>query len=58
MNTVIYKRIRRPVITEKTTRLKGDQNTLCFEVARDAGKVEIREYIEKLFNVKVQSVRM
>jgi large subunit ribosomal protein L23 len=58
MNTEIYKRIRRPVITEKTTRLKGDQNTLCFQVARDAGKVEVKEYIEKLFNVKVQNVRI
>ena len=56
--TLGYKRIIKPVITEKSTSLKEKTNALCFEVARDATKIEIKEYIEKLFNVKVESVRI
>jgi large subunit ribosomal protein L23 len=48
--------IRRPIVlTEKSNRLR-DQNQVVFEVARDANKIQIREAVEKLFNVKVQSV--
>lgn len=50
--------IRRPVITEKSTRLKDGSNTICFEVARSANKIEIRRAIEKLFSVKVMDVRV
>jgi large subunit ribosomal protein L23 len=48
--------IRRPIVlTEKSNRLR-EQNTVVFEVARDANKVQIREAVEKLFNVKVADV--
>ena len=48
--------IRRPImLTEKSNRLR-EQNTVVFEVARDANKIQIREAVEKLFNVKVASV--
>ena len=48
--------IRRPIVlTEKSNRLR-EQNQVVFEVARDANKVEIRNAVEKLFNVKVASV--
>ena len=48
--------IRRPIVlTEKSNRLR-EQNTVVFEVARDANKVQIRDAVEKLFNVKVESV--
>lgn len=46
-----------PLITEKATLLKDDFRTLCFRVAVDANKTEIRGAVEKLFGVKVQSVR-
>ena len=48
--------IRRPIVlTEKSNRLR-EQNTVVFEVARDANKVQIRDAVEKLFNVKVTAV--
>ena len=50
--------IRRPLITEKATRLKETTNTICFEVDRSANKIEIRRAVEKLFGVKVIDVRV
>jgi large subunit ribosomal protein L23 len=50
--------IRKPLITEKATRLKDASNTVCFEVARDANKIEIARAVEKLFGVKVAAVRV
>jgi large subunit ribosomal protein L23 len=50
--------IRRPLITEKATRLKESTNTICFEVDRSANKIEIRRAVEKLFGVKVLDVRV
>jgi large subunit ribosomal protein L23 len=50
--------IRRPLITEKSTRLKEASNTICFEVARAANKIEVRRAVEKLFGVKVLDVRV
>jgi large subunit ribosomal protein L23 len=50
--------IRRPLITEKSTRLKEGSNTICFEVARTANKIEVRRAVEKLFGVKVLDVRV
>ena len=47
--------IIRPLITEKNTDLmEKDQYT--FEVAVDANKIQVREAIEKLFNVRVKAV--
>ena len=47
--------IVRPLITEKATRL-GGENKYCFEVRRVANKVQIKEAIEKGFDVKVLNV--
>ena len=49
--------IRGPLITEKAALLKDDHRTVCFKVAVDANKTEIKSAVEKLFGVKVQSVR-
>lgn len=49
--------IRRPLVTEKGVTKKEAERTLCFEVAPQANKVEIRAAVEKLFRVKVESVR-
>jgi len=46
-----------PVITEKSTLLKEKNREVCFEVARDANKVEIKKAVEKLFKVRVERVR-
>ncbi len=49
--------IRRPLITEKSTRQKEDARQYAFEVSRDANKVEIQFAVERLFKVKVLQVR-
>ena len=53
----LYQVIRRPIITEKGLAAKDERATLCFEVHRGATKPEIREAVQKLFQVKVDSVR-
>jgi large subunit ribosomal protein L23 len=50
--------IRRPLISEKSTKLKESSNTVCFEVDRRANKIEIQRAVEKLFGVKVAGVRV
>jgi large subunit ribosomal protein L23 len=47
----------RPLMTEKSMRQKDEHNTVTFEVARNANKVEIRQAVERVFNVKVADVR-
>lgn len=49
--------IRRPIVTEKDTLLK-QWNKYTFEVARDANKIQIKEAVEKAFNVKVVAVNV
>jgi large subunit ribosomal protein L23 len=47
--------IRRPLITEKNTVLM-EIGQYTFEVAPEANKFQIREAVEKTFNVKVKAV--
>ena len=49
--------LKLPVITEKSTSLKDNFRTVAFKVLRDANKIEIKDAVEKMFKVKVQSVR-
>lgn len=49
--------VRRPLITEKSTLLKEQINQVIFEVDRRANKVEIRQAVEKVFKVKILSIR-
>jgi large subunit ribosomal protein L23 len=49
--------LKLPVITEKSTFVKENLRTVAFKVLREANKVEIKEAVEKIFKVKVQSVR-
>jgi large subunit ribosomal protein L23 len=49
--------IRRPLVTEKGVAKKDDERTLCFEVAQDANKTQVKSAVEKLFKVKVEEVR-
>jgi large subunit ribosomal protein L23 len=52
-----YQIIRRPVITEKGLGAKDNQGTLVFEVASQATKTEVKDAVQKIFKVKVDSVR-
>jgi large subunit ribosomal protein L23 len=50
--------IRRPLVSEKTSTLREqDGQSLVFQVAVGATKVEIKQAIEKLLGSKVASVR-
>ena len=53
----IHEVIRRPLVTEKGVAKKDAERTLCFEVAPDANKVQVKQAVEKLFKVKVAEVR-
>ena len=48
--------IKRPLITEKSTRQKEEGNQIAFVVDPKASKIEIRQAVEKLFKVKVRRV--
>lgn len=50
-----YDVILSPVITEKATSA-SEHNKVVFKVARDATKPQIKEAVEKLFDVKVANV--
>ena len=52
-----YQIIRRPLISEKGTTLKDENNQLVFEVDKNSNKSEIKKAVEKLFKVTVMEVR-
>lgn len=53
----IYDVVKRPMVTEKTMGLLEAHNTYVFEVHPKANKVQIRNAVERLFDVKVVAVR-
>jgi large subunit ribosomal protein L23 len=53
-----YDVVIRPIVTEKSSSLKEAANQYVFEVQRNANKIEIKKAVEKLFKVKVLSVRV
>jgi hypothetical protein len=42
----VYDVIRRPLITEKGHVKREEEGTLCFEVHKDANKIEIKQAVE------------
>lgn len=52
-----YQVIKRPLHSEKAVEDRGRRNAYHFEVDIKANKIEIKNAIEKLFNVKVRNVR-
>ena len=49
--------IKAPVISEKSTFQANEKNVYTFEVDKRADKTQIKNAVEKIFKVKVQSVR-
>jgi len=49
--------LQRPLVTEKGVTKKDNERTLCFAVALEANKTQVKSAVEKLFKVKVQEVR-
>ena len=48
--------VRPIVLTEKANLLREKNNQVVFEVARTANKIQIKDAVQKLFNVQVTSV--
>jgi large subunit ribosomal protein L23 len=51
----LYDVIRSPLVTEKST-MASENSQVVFKVAMSATKPEIKEAVERLFNVKVLAV--
>ena len=49
--------LRRPLVTEKGVGKRETERTLCFEVALDANKTQVKTAVEAMFKVKVEEVR-
>ncbi len=49
--------ILKPVTSEKAVKLIDLDNTILFEVEKNVSRDEIKEEVEKIFSVKVESVR-
>jgi len=52
-----YEIVIRPLITEQGMHFANVKNAYSFEVHRKANKVQIRNAVERLYNVKVKDVR-
>ena len=49
--------LKRPLVTEKSAAAKEADNVVSFVVDKGANKAEIKDSIEKIFKVAVESVR-
>ena len=56
MNTKYLEIIKAPVIPEKSSTLAQNEGKYVFKVDPKANKTEIKEAIEKIFKVKVESI--
>lgn len=57
MDTKYLTIIKAPVITEKSGSLNREEGKYTFAVDPKANKIEIKNAIERIFNVKVESIR-
>ena len=48
--------IKAPIITEKSTAISSNERSYVFKVDVKANKSQIKDAVEKIFNVKVESV--
>lgn len=57
MNRSPYQILQKPIVTEKSLAAKENVRMLCFRVDPSATKVQIKEAVQIVFKVKVESVR-
>lgn len=50
--------LKKPVLTEKSLLLQQTENKYTFDVELTANKVEIKQAVETMFDVKVESVNI
>ncbi len=48
--------LKKPLVTEKSTQLLADGNWVCFRVDSSANKIQVKQAVEKIFNVTVLQV--
>jgi len=48
--------IKRPLLTEKVTAKAEAAKVVAFEVAKDSNKIEIKQALEKAFDITVKEV--
>jgi large subunit ribosomal protein L23 len=53
----LYEVLKRPIVTEKST-LQGEGGRYTFEVDPEANKHQIKEAVERAFDVKVVAVNV
>ncbi len=58
MDLTVYDIVKGPIVTDKAYRLNSRLKQLIVEVHMDANKSLVRQALEKLFNVKVDKVRI
>ena len=56
MDTKYLEIIKAPIVTEKSSRLAQEEGKYAFKVDHRASKTEIKNAVEKIFKVKVDSV--
>jgi len=56
MGLHVYEVIKRPIITEHSSKLVADLNQYTFEVDVRANKIQIKEAVESIFDVDVLKV--
>jgi large subunit ribosomal protein L23 len=54
----LYQVIKRPLLTEKSTRKKEEFNEVSFEVDPRANRSEVKRAVQTLFKVKVERVNL
>ena len=57
-NERLYNVLLAPRMTEKSTQVGESSNQYVFKVTSDSNKTEIKNAVEKLFEVNVESVRI
>ncbi len=57
MTLLVQDVVKRPLITEKAERNRESARQYAFEVHREATKIQVKQAVEKLFNVHVLAVR-
>lgn len=50
--------LQAPIISEKSTNAADQNNQFVFKVQKTASKLQVKQAVELMFNVKVESVRV
>lgn len=54
----LYRLLKKPIVTEKTSNMSLQKNVYVFEVSLDATKIDIKKAIKELYWVEVANVNI